>query len=66
MWSIVTVIDGKLTVLHMTDACIVYTYGGSSESSRRSNALPILDGSNPIDNNVRTKLCEKSKRNKKL
>ena len=25
MWSIVTVVGGKLTVLHMTDGCVVYT-----------------------------------------
>lgn len=24
MWSIVTVVGGKLTVLHMTDGCVVY------------------------------------------
>lgn len=46
MWSIVTVIDGKLNVLYMTDDCVVLK-GGGHESSRRNNALPILD-SNPL------------------
>lgn len=57
MWSIVTVIDGKLNVLYMTNDCVVLK-GDGHESSRRNNALPILDSNRTVPGNVQPKLCK--------
>ena len=60
MWSIVTLVNGKLKIVYMTDECVVLKEGANNESNWRGDALPILDGSGTVTGNVYPKLCKKS------